>query len=64
MSTRVERSAAAAKPCEKCGRIVADHKLSEILFCVYEGMPLKNGGAFNKGTAREVVDGVRKRLLS
>lgn len=51
------------KPCKACGRIVKDHKLSEIILCSYEGMPLKNGGTFNKETAKEIVASLKEKLF-
>lgn len=55
-----ERSVAEmAKACPKCARKQGDHKLSELLFCLYEGTPLKAGGRFGQDAAREIVRAVK-----
>ncbi len=53
---------AVKKPCEKCGRIVRDHKLSEIVFCLYEGTPTKAGTPFDKSDANIIVKRLGEKL--
>lgn len=61
--TKEEAQEAMREVCS-CGRVKGDHKLSELLFCLYEGTPLKTGGAFDRSTAREIVQSVSESFRS
>ncbi len=62
---RRERAQEAMKKvCEKCGRTGADHKLSEIIFCLYEGTPTKAGTPFDRSDANAIVKRMGEKLLS